>query len=462
MNKRALFVFAFLLCVAMLMPVFVSCGTTQPTESTQEPASTLSVTSALSEKLSAEPTADPIEPLAKNRYFVIPAFAGTISEVAEQISKDGWLYDPGTEFYSIGAPVSGTECTYRAQYSKQSDGENNSMLIGYSEKDRIVALCFVLEFQTENDAKEYFNDFVSLDKELKEEYKGKFVLLTGNLVIIHSPHYDFENANENSPHYDFENANEIYKQTFIHLCSLLGIDYDALELFEFEAPETITYSQILCAFDAGLSAETIGKALEDIIPEGMQEVDASELIKSDGMKSIRSWRDAGQIYIIEEYEDINMAKDGFNFFLGGASTVTSIVRIDSCVLTLGYANGIVIKTLLKNLGLIEDIPDSYTIPAEITIERNDRVKAYIDRLEQAGNMKKAETEDGTVLYANESGSRWVTCMNVENTSVEGVISDLRESADLSFMPGTKIRYDDHYVLIGIVYPMEEYLTDTSE
>lgn len=31
-----------------------------------------------------------------------------------------------------------------------------------------------------------------------------------------------------------------------------------------------------------------------------------------------------------------------------------------------------------------------------------------------------------------------------------------------FYEGKRIIYDDHYFLTGIVYPMEEYLTDTSE
>lgn len=292
----------------------------------------------------------PIAPQAIKDYvsIEIPELQDSVRNLLGIGNNKDWQFASELDtYYLYFSPIRGTDCTFSVRYindkNKYEFNSEPDVTVCYQDYNRnILATCYITIFDDGTKASQ-------IDVH-ETPQKGEIVLFAGNVSI------DFC-----SEMFDELYDAEMYYDSIRHMCSLLGIDYDALELFEFEAPETITYSQILCAFDAGLSAETIEKALEEIIPEGMQEADASELIKSDGMKSIRSWRDATQTCIFEEYEDVNMAKNSFNIFLGGASTVTSVVRIDSRVLIFAYTDGTVIKTLLNNLGLIEDIPDSYTI-----------------------------------------------------------------------------------------------------
>lgn len=227
--------------------------------------------------------------------------------------------------------------------------------------------------------------------------------------------------------------------------------------------DTTTYSQIKCAFDAGLSAKVVEKALEECIPMDIPEVEAIRVGDQTNILSTRLWRKdkedgMNEVYSFTSYTDSDAAEQAFEIYDIWMASGMCFVRIDSCVITVTNTNGNDLKTMLKKLGLIDTIPEPHTIPAAITMERSELVSAYIRQLTESPHIKKDYYDDLCVLYYNETGSEWVTCYSIEEGTLEDAVQRIREEInDGSYLPGTKVLYDDHYIVFGFVYPMEKLL-----
>lgn len=164
----------------------------------------------------------PLTPVRKLTDFFtveIPALSDSIKNLLGVEDGNGWQYTPKSDRYFLyNAPVPGTDYSYTVRYveNKDTHHEDVDATISYFDYYHGCSVdCFIVIYEEGTKAAQEIS--------INGSGKGSFEIYADNVYIQYRTNYSNEYIERGC------DVNMIY-DCARHLCSMLGIDYDALAL----------------------------------------------------------------------------------------------------------------------------------------------------------------------------------------------------------------------------------------